>query len=162
MPKNIMPQYIDSYYLVDSRQAKVVYDFLMKFSEKIKEVADDYLVTHCSDVPERIFYSVEELLLFLENNPTYDYSVYWENEEEESEIKQFNVHYTNDGKMIFGVSTVGNDTRSINSVSLFDKVTSYLRSKNACITIEEPPPSNSIEFIEFCKMRFIPQQGNVQ
>ena len=149
-----MPQYIDSYYLIDSRKSEFVYDFFAKYSHTRKELADDYPIPQFSDSPERIFYSVGELLLYLEDNPNFEYAIYWENEDKKSEIKQFTLQYTNDGKMIFGVSIVGNEPDSIKSVQLFREIKSYLNSKKACITVEEPPPINSIEFIDFCNGRY--------
>ncbi len=151
-----MPQFIDSYYLVDTRESKIIYDFFEKYSFVKKELADDYPVPQYSNYPKIIFYSVEELFLFLESNLNCEYIIYLENEIGESEIKQITLQYTNDGKMIFGVSIVGNNPSSIRSVQLFKEFKYYLNSQISCITVEEPPPISSIEFVGFCNERYIP------
>ena len=154
-----MPEYIDSYYLVNSRESKVVYNFFAKYSFVKKKLADDYPIPQYSDSPERIFYSDADLLLYLENNFDCEYLIYWENIEENSEIRFFILQYTNDGKMILGVSIVGKKLDSKESVQLFIDIKNYLNSQKACITIEEPPPTNSIEFIDFCNVRYIPNNS---
>lgn len=151
-----MPQYIDSYYLVESRASALVYDFHRDYLKKSKELSDDYPVPQYSDNPERIFDSVDKLLSYLEQNPECKYMVYWESLDQYSEIRQFNLHYTDDGKLIFGVAIIGNEPDSFESILLFKEIKKYLNSSIACITIEEPPPSNSIEFVEFCNNRFVP------
>lgn len=152
-----MPQYIDSYYLINSRKLEVVCDFFTKyFPLGGKELAVDYPFPEFSDHPEKIYYSVKELLLHLENSFNFEYTIYWENKDKLSEIRQITLQYTNDGKMIFGVSIVGRDPSSIRSIQLFKEVKIYLNSQKACITIEEPPPINSNEFISFCDERYIP------
>lgn len=151
-----MPQFIESYYLISNRMSRVIYDFIEKYSIMQRELADEYSVPQYSGFIERTFYSDKELLLFLEANPIYDYNIYWENENMESVIKQFSVHFTDDGKMILGVAIVENKPRSINSLKLFKEIKNYLNSTIACITSEEPPPTNSIEFVRFCNERFMP------
>lgn len=152
-----MPQYIDSYYLVESRKLEVLCNFFAKyFPLGGKELATDYPFPQFSNHPEKVYYSVKELLLHLENNPDFEYTIYFENKERSSEIKQITLQYTDDGKMIFGLSMYGNDPSSIKSIQLFKEIKSYLNSKMACVTIEEPPPINSNEFSSFCNERFVP------
>ena len=151
-----MSQYIESYYLVDNRESNVILNFIGTYSIVKKELADEYPFPQYSNFTEKIFPSDEELLTFLEANSNFDYSAYWENENKESVIKQFSVHFTDDGKMIIGVAMVGNELNSKESVKLFKEIKNYLNSSIACITSEEPPPTNSIEFADFCNERFIP------
>ena len=151
-----MPQYIESYYLVNNREYKVILNFIENNFIVKKELANEYPVPQYSNFTERTFTSDEELLFFLEANPNYDYGIYWENENKESVIKQISVHFTDDGKMIFGVAMVGNELNSKDSVKLFKEIKKYLNSSNACITSEEPPPTNSIEFVGFCNKKYRP------
>jgi hypothetical protein len=151
-----MPQFIESYYLVNNRKSKVILNFIEDNSIIKKELADEYFVPQYSDFAERAISTDEELLLFLEANTNCDYSIYWENENKESVIKQFSIHFTDDGKMIFGVAIEGNELNSKESVKLFQEIKNYLKSSIACITSEEPPPTNSIEFADFCNERYIP------
>lgn len=151
-----MPQYIDSYYLVESRESKVVYDFFTNYYIEKKELTDNYPIPQYSEDPEKIILSDTEILLFLEINLDYEYLIYWENIKQNSEIKQITLQYTNDGKMILGVSIEGNEPDSSKSVELFKNVRNYLNSSKACITVEEPPPTNSNDFIDFCNERYTP------
>lgn len=151
-----MPQYIDSYYLIDSRESKIVDDFFENYSFVKKQLADDYPIPQYSDNPVKVFYSDVDLLLYLERDFNCEYLIYWENVEENSEIKQFTLQYTDDGKMIFGVSIIGDELDSIKSIQLFKNIKSYLNSRKACITAEEPPPINSNWFIDFCNERYTP------
>lgn len=154
-----MAEFIDSYYLVDKRKLNIVYDFFKEYQFLKNELAEDYPVPQYSEVPENIFFSDIDLLLFLETNPNCDYLVYWENKKEDSIIKQVTLQYTNDGKMIIGVSIVGVDIYSTDSIQLFKRIKKYLNSSEGCITSNEPPPLNSIEFIEFCKLRYVPMSS---
>lgn len=151
-----MPQYIESYYLVNNRKSKVILNFIENYSIVKKKLADEYIISQNSNFAKKSIFSDKELLAFLEANSNYDYDVYWENENNESVIKQLSVHFTDDGKMIIGVAIAGNDLNSEDSVKLFKEVKNYLKSAIGCITSEEPPPTNSIAFADFCNERFIP------
>lgn len=151
-----MSQYIESYYLVNNRESKIILNFIRNYYILKKELADEYPVPQNSNSIEKTFHSDEKLLTFLEINQNYDYDIYWENERMESIIKQFSIHFTDDGKMIVGVAILGNELNSKDSVKLFKEIKNYLNSSIACITSEEPPPTNSIEFTKFCKQRFKP------
>lgn len=64
--------------------------------------------------------------------------------------------YTDDAKMILGVSLLGtfddvDDMRE--NVKIFRDIKSFTNSAIACMTLEEPSPNNSLEFIEFAKQR---------
>lgn len=94
-----MPQYIDSYYLIDTRKLEIVYDFFSKFSPSgIKELAEDYPFPELSDYPEKIYYSLKDLLMNLEDNSDSEYTIYLENKDESSIVKQITLQYTDDGK----------------------------------------------------------------
>lgn len=153
--KLIMPQYIDSYYLVDTRKLEIVYDFFSKyFPSGLKDLAIDYPFPEFSDSPEKIFHSVRELLLHLEDNLGYEYTIYFDNTDKSATIKQIILQYTDDGKIIFGVSIIGNDPSSIQQIEIIKEIKNYLNSKDACATVEEIPPINSSEFVEFCDERY--------
>ncbi|MDR4894663.1 MULTISPECIES: hypothetical protein [unclassified Chryseobacterium] len=153
-----MPQYIDSYYLVYNRKLDVVNDFFKKyFPAGGKELAADYPFPEFSDYPDVTFYSAKELLLHLEKMPNFEYTIYFQNNNQLSEIKQITLQYTDDGNIIFGISIIGDDLSTASSIQIFKQVKKYLHSDIACITMEEPPPINSDEFIIFCNERFIPK-----
>jgi hypothetical protein len=151
-----MPQFIESYYLLNNRESKEILSFIEKNSVKKIELAEEYPVPQYSDIIEKTFSSDEELMSFLESNPSCDYNIYWENENRDSMIKQFSAHFTDDGKVIFGVAIKGDELDSEDSVNLFKEVKKYLKCSTACITSDESPPTNSIEFVDFCNERFKP------
>ncbi|OMP75155.1 MULTISPECIES: hypothetical protein [unclassified Chitinophaga] len=151
-----MPQYIDSYYLVDNRSSEVVYDLFTNYGFIKEELAGEYIIPQYSSEPTIIFYSDVDLLNYCDENLDCDYLIYWGNEVENSIIRQITLRYTNDGKMIFGISIVGREVDSDISIAIFKDVKNYLNARIGCITGEAPPPSNSIEFIEFCNKRYVP------
>ncbi len=149
-----MPQYIDSYYLIDTRKLEIVYDFFSKFFPSgVKELAEDYPFPELSDYPEKIYYSLKELLVHLDADCDSEYTVYLENKDKSSVVKQIILQYTDDGKIILGLSIIGKDLSSTQNIEFLKYIKTYLHSKNACATIEEPPPVNSLEFIDFCNKR---------
>lgn len=151
-----MPQYIDSYYLIGNRKFEMVSDFLANyFPLGWKELAIDYPFPEFSDYPEKVYHSVKELLLHLEDGPGHEYVVYFENKDPSSEIRQITLQYTDDGKMIVGISIIGNDPSLMRNIQLFKEIESYLNAEKTCATIEEPPPTNSLEFIDFCNERYV-------
>jgi hypothetical protein len=150
-----MSQYIDSYYLINSRNLEIINDFFSKYLPLgLEELAIDYSFPEYSDNPERIYNSAKELLKHLEENLGVEYIVYFKNKDILSDIKQVILQYTDDGKLIFGISIVGNNPALEENLLLLKEIKKYLNSKNACATIEEPPPTNSIDFIEFCDGRY--------
>jgi hypothetical protein len=151
-----MPQFVESYYLLNNRGAKEVFSFIEKKPVIKIELADEYPVPQYSNIIENTFYSDDELMSFLESNPSYDYNIYWENENKDSIIKQFSIHFTDDGKVIFGVAIKGGELDSEDSIEFFVEVKKCLKCTTACITSNESPPTNSIEFIDFCNERFKP------
>lgn len=151
-----MPQYIDSYYLISKRDINAFYELISKYSNKIKVIGDEFLLPQFSDSYKFIYNSVEELIFYLDSNPNVDYIIYWANQADNSEFKQFTLQYTDDGKMIIGISIVGREPDSKRSIEIFKEVRNHLNSQQGCITVEEPPPNNSIEFAKFCNERFKP------
>lgn len=141
--------------MVENRTLEVINTFFSKYLPSGKEeLAMDYPFPQYSDTPQTIYHSVKELLLYLGNNPDSEYIIYFKNKDELSEIKQIVLQYTDDGKLIFGVSSIGNDPSSSKSIQLFREIKNFLNSHNACATIEEPPPTNSLDFVDFCDERY--------
>lgn len=150
-----MPQYIDSYYLVDTRRLDIVYDFFSRyFPLGLKELAIDYPFPEFSDYPDNVYLFLKDLLMHLEKTPSCEYTVYFENKDKSAIIKQVTLQYTDDGKIIFGVSIIGNEPSLIREIEVINDIKNYLSSNNAYATIEEPPPINSEEFIDFCNERY--------
>lgn len=153
-----MPQYTDCYFLVENRERSIVESFIARFLPFNKQAAEDYPIPLYADNPKMIFKDLNDILLYLEKHTDLDYSIYWKNCDEKSLIKHFMVFYTDDGKIIFGISTIGSDPAEKKVVLLFNQILDFLLSKVGCITVEEPPPFNSLEFIKFSKDRYIPNR----
>lgn len=150
-----MPQYIDSYYLVHTRKLNIIYDFFTKyFPLGLRELATDYPFPEFSDYPEKIYIFLKDLLIYLEKNPVFEYTVYFENKDKFAIIKQVTLQYTNDGKIIFGVSIIGNEPSLIQKFEVIKDIKHYLDSNKAYATVEEAPPGNSEEFINFYNKRY--------
>jgi len=151
-----MPQYIDSYYLIENRTQILIFEFLEKYLPNAIEASDEYPVPWFAESPVNILFNIDDILKYLENNIYSEYAIYWRNRKEDSDIKHFMIFFTDDGKMIFGVSINGEEPNTAVSINVFKELSEFLNTKTGCITVEEPPPTNSIEFIEFCLDRFIP------
>lgn len=149
-----MSQYIDSYYLIDHRAPDLVNEFINTYLPEREESSDDYPVPLYSDFPSLVFKDVNELLSYLELNDDLEYSVYWRSTDANAVIKHCMVFYTNDKKMIFGISINGNNPEDPKSIAVYKEVQLFLKSRYGCICVEEPPPHNSVEFLEFCKERY--------
>lgn len=151
-----MPQYVDFYFLVESRASKVINEFCNRFKINRSPLAENYTLPQYAEFPNIVFSSDVDLLLHLEINFNCEYLIYWENISDDSPIKQLLAQYTNDGKIILGVSIPGRVLDNPDCVILFNRIRNYLNSTAACITSEEPPPENSIDFITLCNQRFTP------
>jgi hypothetical protein len=101
----------------------------------------------------QIIFSLDELLTFLEKETGVDYIIYLDNTVTESKVRKVAIQYTTDGKMILIITIVGNYPYSNNDISLFKEFHGYLGSLASCISTEELPPINSIDFIDFCMCR---------
>ncbi|PWV56684.1 hypothetical protein [Chitinophaga sp. S165] len=94
--------------------------------------------------------------MYYEYNVTTPYTIYLKNVDEESLIAFAILTYTDDGKMVLGVSVIGtfNDVDDVReNLKIFNDIKAFTNSESACMTLEEPPPDNSLEFIEFAKQR---------
>ncbi len=99
---------------------------------------------------------------YLENNKNIDFLFYWINQIKESILTRIILQYTDDGNMILGFTILdytfyeNKSPFSKETIQFFFEIKKYIKCNLGCITREEPPPRNSIEFIDFCKSRFIP------
>lgn len=146
-----MPQYVDCYFLIDQREREIVNGFLNDIFPLRSVTTDDFVVANGTVIQD-----VSVLMKYLESNLSEEQSIYWENKNESSPYKHAMVFYTDDGKMIFGVTLIGKSPEKEQVIKDFLKIKSYLGTQVACMTVEEAPPYNSVEFIDFCKERYVP------
>ncbi|TCP25150.1 hypothetical protein EV195_104183 [Tenacibaculum skagerrakense] len=145
-----MPQYVDCYFLMDSRDKNIVKNFVEHISNETEITCDDFLVANGKLIIEDVFI----LMKYLEQNENEVQYLYWRNKNEKSPYKYIMAFYTDDGKIIFGVSMEGNSPLDSTLERLSLRIKSYLKSSIGCMTVEEMPPANSSEFLEFCKQRY--------
>lgn len=149
-----MPEYIDLYFLGNDRNSENINLFLNRYLPERKESISEYIVPQFSTTPERVFNKVDELMKYLMKETNLYYSIYWSNQNKASKIQHAMIFYTDDGKVIYGISAVGTYPFNFESIQLFEKIKKELKSDIGCITVEEPPPTNSAEFEFFCLNRF--------
>lgn len=149
-----MPQLVDCYCFVDSRKKKLVDDFLDKFLPRREDTIQDFVVNKKSTIIE----GSDELMFFLEQNLSEEKTIYWKNTDENSTYMYAMAFFTDDGKLIIGVSISGRFPDEKLVVDSFFEIKEYLNSTIGCITVEEAAPTNSQEFIEFCNNRYVPHK----
>lgn len=153
-----MGQYIDSYFLVNNRDSSIVRKFLDEFFPCREEATEDYPVPEYNDNPIAVYKDIEDLYSYLEEHANETYSLYWYNSIEDSLLKNAMAFYTDDKKIIVGVSITGNSPEDMKAIEYYLNISTFLGSDVGCITVEEAPPVNSLEFIEFCNKRYIPDR----
>ncbi|MBW8686970.1 hypothetical protein [Chitinophaga rhizophila] len=146
-----MPELIDQYFLVDRRDAEFIRLFLDKYVPDRGPVTDYYLIVN-EDGEEKIdVKNIDDVLSFYEHHVNCDYDIYLENLNRNCSITHAIITYTDDAKAILGVSVIGTFADLTESLAIFNEIKVFVKSTVACMTLEEPPPNNSIEFIEFAR-----------
>ena len=149
-----MSERIDCYFLLKSREFSVIEGFLNKIVPNKVECSEYYEVPQYSEQPLKTFKQVKGLMYFLEELNNEEYSIYWSNLDYDNVIKNIMLFYTNDKMVILGISIAGKFPFDRNVIATFQDLFKLLLAETGCITVEEPPPSNSIEFYKFCSERF--------
>ena len=148
-----MPQCLDLYFLVDNRKTSTIYEFFDHYAFRKSELADEYPIPQFSNSVYQTFYSDNHLLEYLEGHADCGYIIYWQNLNERSDIYQFVVQYTSDGKMIVGITVKSTKPSETKCISIFKEMKDYFNAHFGCITSEEAPPETSEAFKQFCRIR---------
>lgn len=152
-----MPQYADLYFLIESRDKRKVCAFLDTYLPEREETADDYVVNNGDE--SLVLTDLNALMDYLEQNTNVDQVIYWRNLDALNIHRYGMVFYTDDGYMIFGISMEGRLPNDGHVEDEFTQLKANLKIAIGCITIEESPPVNSVEFRSFCENRHIPGKG---
>lgn len=152
----IMPQYLDQYFSVANRDANLAKSFLIKCLPESESDTMEYVIEGQKKGSTQSFENINDILAYLELNTNCEYTFYWHSLKKESIIQHVMLFYTNDGGIIYGVSILGRFPDERESLIIFKDLKTFLGSKIACITSEEPAPNNLVEFITFAKERFCP------
>ncbi len=150
-----MPELIDQYFLVDTRDTKFVTRFLDKYVPKREAICEYYIISTEYGEDEIEPENLDFVLLFYEHHVNTSYYIYLRNLDEDSLIAFAILTYTDDAKMVLGVSVIGsfNDVDDMReNTKIFNDIKAFTNSDTACMVLEEPPPSNTAEFIEFAEL----------
>jgi len=151
-----MAQYIDCYWLINSREKKVIEEYLNEFLPKRNQAFDEQFLT-LNNGKDLVFTSSIKLMDYMEKKPNLDCSIYWNNLDQSSIFCHAMVFYTQDNKMIFGMSVLGRYPNESKVVKSYFEINDFLKAEYGCMTSEEPPEyGEEGEFIDFCKSRFTP------
>lgn len=153
-----MSNLVDSYFLVKSREMDIGNSFLDKLIPQRIEATDEYYIPQYSEKPIEIFQNAQEVMEFLQISMNEAFSIYWYNCIDNEKIPSAHIIYTDDGFMILGFSIYGNSPYDKIIERLFFDLSYEYKSIIGCIVVDEFPPTNSQEFIEFCNNRHIPKK----
>jgi hypothetical protein len=138
----------DIYILTDNRSPDIIERFIKAFLPNGKEAAEDYVVPYLtSDNPKYIFDTTQEIISYCCNNPYEEQAIYWNNPSHTEQPHSAMIFFTNDGKLLLGLSTNDEDL----AVEYLNKLKDFSKSQIGYITIEEPPALNSEEFSKKAK-----------
>lgn len=144
---------LDFYLLVETRSTDKALSFLDKFLPNRKVASIDFPFPQYADRPSNTFVDPLELMDYLSIRSSDSYSIYWNNIEEEHLFSNAMLFYTDDGKLIFGLSFDSELPIPEEKVSVLQEVIQFLDPQKYCLTAEEPPPENSVDFLEFSDSR---------
>lgn len=149
-----MAELLDFYFLLNTREFSKIEGFINKVVPNKVECSEYYEVPQYSEHPLYIFNHVVDLMTFLEKSKSEEYNIYWDNLDLENGIKNIMLFYTDDKKAILGILIIGKFPINKCIATTFKSLYNLLFAEIGCITVEEPPPSNSVEFYKFCSDRF--------
>ena len=142
----------DCYLLSTNRTKSLILGFLDKFIPNREESADEYEVPQYAENPQLLFSTELELIDFLAEKKHEPHTIYWRSLDK-SEIRNVMCFFTNDGNVIFGISTETKYPNTEIEENVFTQMKDYLLSSEGYITYEEPAPNNTEEFKIIIKAR---------
>ncbi|MCC7455278.1 MAG: hypothetical protein IT222_14000 [Crocinitomix sp.] len=142
--------FADCYVISNNRTKTFISDFLDAFVPNREESAACYELPQYGKDTQQIFNSTEDIIDFLIEKPTEEYSIYWRNIEI-SDLRHIICFFTNDGNVIFGISTETKYSNTEIEDAVFKRMQDFLGSNEGYITYESTPPRNRSEFLELVK-----------
>ena len=149
-----MAYYADIYVIEKHRRKDRAIAFLDHFVPNRNEGADEYLIPQYSDDPLYSFSRADEVMSFLESNPTFAQSLYWQNLDEESLNSHGMVFYTKDGCIIFGISRavdMDDHTNTVLEDEGLNQMKAYFNTALGYIHYESPPAASYEKFTAIVK-----------
>jgi hypothetical protein len=143
-----MTELADIYILTDHRSPDMIERFLNAYLPNRKEAAEDYIIPYLtSDNPKYIFNTAQEVISYCCNNLYEEHAIYWNNSSSDEQPHSAMVFFTQDRKLILGLSTYDEDL----AVEYLNQLKDLSKTQVGYITIENPPSLNSKEFAKTAK-----------
>ena len=142
--------FADCYVISANRTKTFISIFLTHLFQTAKKVRRVMSSLNMEKDTQQIFNSAEDIIDFLIEKPTEEYSIYWRNIEI-SDLRHIMCFFTNDGNVIFGISTETKYSNTEIEDAVFKRMQDFLGSNEGYITYESPPPRNRSEFLELVK-----------
>jgi len=140
-----MPSCFDIYVLSEKRNPQDIEMFLDTFLPYRVEMADEYEYPQYAEAPEKMYSSLDEIILLCCGNAAAQYGIYWSSKGGTPAFGM--IFFLPDGHVIYGLSN--DDAFPLVAQELLEKMKKHLNSATGYIGHEASPDSESKEqFIE--------------
>lgn len=140
----------DCYVITDQRIQVFINSFLDKFIPHREETADEYEIPQYSDKPTIIYKKAEDLIDYMVSNKNEPHTIYWRNLQR-SNLKGAMCFFTNDGKLILGLSCKTLDSDKSIERKYLEELREFCSTNDGYIAYEDPAPDNTAEFMDRVK-----------
>lgn len=144
-----MSFYADIYIIKKTRSKQAGWHFLNHFLPFRENSAVEFEVPQYAEEPLMVFQVAEDLMDYLEKQPTVPYGLYWQNIDPTALNRHGMLFYTKDGYLIFGISRYAvsiEDTS--NEEACLAEMKAYFKTKEGYITYECPPEDDYEHFMQ--------------
>jgi hypothetical protein len=146
----MMPLY-DLYVLSPDRCAGTIDAFMARFGKGMEEAASDYAIPRFASTPFVVFGSAAEAISYLLAHGSEPYAIYYRpNTMMEHGIRNAMLYFTEDNKMIFGITVECGDRFQL--TKLLQAIAETVHGTNGYLTVETPPPLSAPQFIEIARL----------
>ena len=142
------------YMLLNDRRAESLQRLLRHFAPYRIRCTDEYEYPQYHDKPECVYFDDASLMAQLEVDEHASYIVYWNVEEQDSEIRveQTIANYTDDGGVIFGIVVSASD-----AMSALEQLSRMFGARWGLVTGDECPPMSASQFRQLCREATLPR-----
>lgn len=130
--------YYDLYVLCPERTEALAQRFLSEWAPNRVPAAAEYEIPQYSDKPTHLFEQPDELIAFLERNPTEKQAVYWRARRSD-EVEHVMLFFTSEGGMVAGLSISDWDRPRDEIARIFFRLAGSVGARFGYVTAEEAP-----------------------